>query len=163
MKQQIQPLRIGLIIAMLTILFGMGMGVLFGMYEDGVKGWIKDGIAQHQELHDEKSFSKIWRYSQRSHFHAMGLGATTTALILVVGISSMRRKLKKTASILISLGGLYPLSWFCMFLLAPSMGRGEAHHAFITSLFAHVGVTSMFIGICMLMANLVFAMGQEAE
>ena len=80
MDNLISPIRPGLIIATLTILFGLGMGIVFGTHEDNVKGWIKDGVAQHQTLHDEKSFSKIWRYSQRSHFHAMGVGSTTMAL-----------------------------------------------------------------------------------
>ena len=137
------------------------MGIVFGTHEDNVKGWTKDGVAQHQTLHDEKSFSKIWRYSQRSHFHAMGVGSTTMALIIVVGISTMRRKLKTVTSILIGLGGLYPLSWFSMFLLAPSMGRGAAHNAFITELWTFLGVGGLLVGMGILVANIVFGAGQE--
>ena len=83
MLNDIAPVRIGLILAMLTLLFGIGMGINFGVNEDGVKGYVKEGVAAHAQLHDAKSESKIWRYAQRAHFHATGVGAFALGMILV--------------------------------------------------------------------------------
>lgn len=163
MENQFNHIRVGLIISMLTLFFGVGMGALFGVNEAGIKDWIKAGVEQHPELHDKKSAHKFWRYAQRSHFHAMGLGAASVALIGIIGMSAMRRKLKTVTAILISLGGLYPLSWFCIFLLGPSIGRDPAYHAFITKLFSHVGVSCLMLGMTILFAHLVFGVAKEGD
>ena len=75
MINDISILRVGLILSMLTLIFGVSMGVMFGANEDGVKGFIAEEIATHPAVHDEKSQSKIWRYAQRAHFHATGVSA----------------------------------------------------------------------------------------
>ncbi|MBF0624794.1 MAG: hypothetical protein HQL82_08305 [Magnetococcales bacterium] len=147
MANGLESVKLGLLMSMLILLFGIGLGVSFGVNEDGIKGWIDAGIAAHQDKHDSNSSAKIWRFSQRAHFHAMGLGASTLALILAVAMSSMGEWLKQVTSLLIGLGSLYPLSWFTMFLLAPSMGRDEAHHAFLTELWTWVGVGSLLAGL----------------
>jgi len=54
----------------------------------------------------------------------------------------------------VGLGGLYPLSWFSMFILAPSIGRGAAHHHIVTEMFTYIGVGSLLAGIAILCANL---------
>ena len=73
-------------------------------------------------------------------------------------LSSLKKELKKSASILIGLGGLYPLSWFTMFILAPSIGRSAAHHHLITEIFTYIGVAGLLLGIAILCANLFFNM-----
>ena len=40
MLSDIGSVRIGLVLSMLTLMFGIGMGVLFGVNEEGVKGYI---------------------------------------------------------------------------------------------------------------------------
>jgi hypothetical protein len=45
-------LRVGLVLSMLTLIFGISMGVMFGTAEDGVKQYISDGIAAHPAQHD---------------------------------------------------------------------------------------------------------------
>ncbi len=89
-------LRVGLILSMLTLIFGISMGVMFGTNEGAVKQFISDGIATHPAQHDEKSQSKIWRYAQRSHFHATGVAGFALVLILLTGLTSLSRKLKFT-------------------------------------------------------------------
>jgi hypothetical protein len=125
---------------MLTLVFGIGLGVVFGVAEDSVQSYIAQGVASHPDVHDASSKSKIWRYAQRSHFHATGIAAFSIGLVLLIMFSSLKRKLKKATAILVGLGGLYPLSWFSMFLLAPAIGRAAAHHHFITEIFTYVGV-----------------------
>jgi len=155
-------LRTGLILSMLTLIFGISMGVIFGTNEDGVKQFISDGIASHQSLHDEASQSKIWRYAQRSHFHATGVGGFALVLILLTGITSLSRRLKYIASVLIGVGSFYPLAWFSMFLLSPALGRGAAHEAFITELITYLSVGCLSAGILLLMGGLLLAPPQRS-
>ena len=162
MKIEIDSVKIGLLLVMLTLLFGIGLGVTFGIVEDSVKTYISEGVAAHPDLHDEQSNGKIWRYAQRAHFHATGIAAFSIGLVLLVLHSSLGIKAKKLASVLIGLGGLYPLSWFTMFILAPGIGRNAAHHHFMTEAFTYVGVTGLVAGIALLVANLYFGLLREA-
>ena len=161
MNSEITTVRAGLFLVMLTLLFGIGLGTAFGIAEDSIKLYISDGVASHADMHDEKSNSKIWRYAQRSHFHATGIAAFSIGLILLTMVSSLKRNLKTACSILVGLGGLYPLSWFTMFILAPSIGRTAAHHHIVTEIFTYIGVGSLLLGIAILSANLFFDMFQE--
>jgi len=162
MIEEIKAVKIGLFMVMLTLFFGIGMGVSFGVSEDSVKSYIADGVAAHPEVHDEKSTSKIWRYAQRSHFHATGIAAFSIGLVVLVMLSSLKRKLKTASSIFIGLGGLYPLSWFSMFLLAPSIGRSAAHHHVVTEMLTYIGVGALLLGIAILCANLFLNMFQNS-
>lgn len=161
MNTKIKSIKFGLFLVMLTLVFGITLGVVFGVTEDSVKSYISEGVAQHAELHDEKSNSKIWRYAQRAHFHATGIAAFSIGLILLIMFSSLKQNLKTLSSILVGLGGLYPLSWFTMFILAPSMGRSPAHHHIVTELFTYIGVGSLLLGIVILSANLFLDMFQD--
>ena len=162
MKSDINTVKIGLLLVLLTLLFGIGLGVTFGIVEDSVKSYITEGVAAHPDLHDEQSTGKIWRYAQRAHFHATGIAAFSIGLVLLVLHSSLGIKAKKIASVLIGLGGLYPMSWFTMFLLAPGIGRTAAHHHFLTETFTYIGVTGLLAGIAVLFVNLFFGLLREA-
>lgn len=161
MNNEIATVRIGLSLIMLSLIFGIGLGVSFGVAEDSIKSYISDGVASHTDVHDEKSNSKIWRYAQRSHFHAIGIAAFSIGLVLLIMVSSLKKNLKTTSSILVGLGGLYPLSWFTMFILAPSIGRTAAHHHIMTEIFTYIGVSSLLLGIAILCVNLFFNMFKE--
>jgi hypothetical protein len=158
MNEEIKAVRIGLFLVMLTLVFGIGLGVVFGVAEDSVKSYISDGIAMHADVHDEKSNSKIWRYAQRAHFHATGISAFSIGLVLLVMFSSLKRRIKTLSSILIGLGGLYPLSWFTMFILAPSIGRDAAHHHIVTEMVTKIGVGALLAGIAIICANIFLGM-----
>jgi len=150
----ISDLRVGLVLSMLTLIFGITMGVMFGTNEDGVKQFISDGIASHPAQHDAKSESKIWRYAQRSHFHATGVGGFALVLVLVTGLTSLPRKMKFVAATLIGVGSFYPMAWLSMFLLSLPLGRDGAHHAAITELITYLTVASLSAGILLLMVGL---------
>jgi len=161
MNEEMKAVRTGLFLVMLTLIFGIGLGITFGVAEDSVKSYISDGVASHADVHDEKSNSKIWRYAQRAHFHATGISAFSIGLVLLIMFSSLKMKLKTASSILVGLGGLYPLSWFTMFILAPSIGRSAAHHHVITEMFTYIGVGGLLLGIAILCANLFLDMFHE--
>ena len=158
MNNELNVVKIGLLLVMLTLVFGIGLGVTFGISEDSVKSYISEGVTAHPDVHDEQSTGKIWRYAQRAHFHATGIAAFSIGLILLVMHSSLRSGLKKASSILIGLGGLYPLSWLTMFILAPGIGRSDAHHHVMTEIFTYLGVGGLLLGLLILCGNLFLGM-----
>lgn len=160
MNNDFNAIRIGAMLAMLTLIFGIGMGVLFGANEDAVKDYIKTGVSQNAALHDDDSESKIWRYAQRAHFHATGVGAFAMGMILLTGVSNMSRSFKTATSVLIGIGSFYALAWLSMFLLSPSMGRDGAHEAFMTEAVTMVTVGSMLLGVAVLSLHLMFGLGK---
>ncbi|MEE8059268.1 MAG: hypothetical protein V3T17_15745 [Pseudomonadales bacterium] len=161
MNEELQVVKIGLFFVMLTLIFGIGMGVIFGVAEGSVKSYISHKVDMHQALHNEYSKNKIWRYAQRSHFHATGIAAFSFGLVFLIMFSSLKRKMKKVASILVGFGGLYPLSWFAMFILAPSIGATAAHHHVVTQGLIYIGVGGLLLGMSILCSNLFLNMFQE--
>ena len=154
MSEQLRAVRIGVALVLLCLAFGVAMGISFGVNEDGYKIYIADTIAAHPDVHDASSNDKIWRYAQRAHFHATGISAFSLGLVILVALSGMQAKYKTASSILIGLGGLYPLAWFNMFLQAPSIGRDAAHHHYLTEMFTYIGVGGLLAGLFLLIASL---------
>lgn len=154
MSVELSSVKAGLAIIMLALFLNIGLGMSFGVNEDGYKNFVADGIAANPAVHDDKSADKIWRYAQRAHFHAGGVAAFCLGLIILVALSAMRTGSKAMAATLIGLGGIYPLSWFTMFLLAPSIGRDAAHEHILTKIFLMVGVLGILGGIIMLLGHL---------
>jgi len=161
MPDKLQDVRIGLAIVLLGLFFGIGMGISFGLNEDAYKDYVAQGIAAYPEVHDAKSQDKIWRYAQRAHFHAGGIAAFCLGLIILVVLSDLRSGHKMVASILIGLGSFYPLAWFSMFFLAPSIGRGAAHEHLVTKLFTFIGTGGILLGSLVLLANLFLGLFRE--
>jgi len=154
MSADLSAVKAGLAIVLLGLFFSVALGISFGVNEDAFKGYVAEGIAAHPEVHDEKSKDKIWRYAQRTHFHAGGISAFCLGLIILVMFSDMRPRLRNVSSILIGLGSFYPLAWLSMFFLAPSIGRDPAHDHILTKLLTFVGVGGILLGSFFLLANL---------
>jgi hypothetical protein len=154
MGEGYRTIRLGLLLVLVGLLFGVGCGVGFGVQEDAFKDYIAQGIAGHPQVHDAQSADKIWRYAQRAHFHATGIAAFSIGLLLLLAGSNMATSLKKLSAVLIGLGGLYPLAWFNMFLTAPAIGRSAAHAHILTEILTYVGVGGLLLGILILLANL---------
>lgn len=160
---QLNAIKPGLALVFISLIFGLLMGIAFGLFEDHFKDFISQGVAANPSVHDAKSSSKIWRYVQRAHFHAAGISAFCLGLLLLAAFSTLTEKMKSLCSILIGLAGLYPLAWFNMFLLAPSIGRNAAHHHIITVLITYISVFGLLIGLAILSANLFFRLFNETH
>ena len=161
MNTDLGVVKVGLILVLLGLLAGVLLGASFGASEDTFKNYISKGVDAHPAVNDAKSKGKIWRYAQRAHFHATGIAAFSLGLIMVTLFSSMKNKMKSLASTLVGLGSFYPLSWFTMFLLAPSMGRSAAHGHILTEIFAYVGTLGILAGILIIIGNIMFGMFKE--
>jgi hypothetical protein len=161
MKEELRKVRAGLGMVLIALVFGVGMGISFGVNEDAYKDHISSEIQAHPEVHDEKSAGKIWRYAQRAHFHATGIAAFSLGLIILLVLGDMKSQLKTATSFFIGLSGFYPLSWFTMFWLAPSIGRDPAHHHTLTELFTYIGVGGLLLGLLLLAGNLFLGLFRE--
>jgi uncharacterized membrane protein YuzA (DUF378 family) len=113
-------------------------------------------------VHDAKSPDKIWRYAQRAHFHAVGIGAFSLGLVLLTAFTGLGAGLKRVTATLVGMSGLYALGWFCMFLLAPDIGRDPAHEAAIVKLFVYLGTGALLTGLGILFVHLLFGTGSSA-
>ena len=109
MRIELSVIKPGLALVLLGLAFGIALGVAFGVNEDVFKDFVAQGIAAHPDIHDAKSQDKIWRYAQRAHFHSTGIAAFSIGLLLLVSLSTISHKLKKTTSVLIGLGALLSL------------------------------------------------------
>ncbi|MEQ1812990.1 MAG: hypothetical protein ABL860_00855 [Candidatus Nitrotoga sp.] len=161
MNINLANVKIGLALVMLGLLFGIGLGIAFGINEAFFKNYVVQGIAVHPELHDANSPEKIWRYAQRAHFHATGIAAFSIGLLLLVSASNLKQSLKPITAVLIGLGGLYPFAWFTMFIVAPSIGREAAHAHPVTELLTFIGVGGLLLGIAILLANIFIGLFSE--
>lgn len=162
LSTHVHLIKPGLALVLLGLIFGIAMGVAFGINEDGFKNFISQGIAAHPQLHDQSSAAKIWRYAQRAHFHATGIAAFSLGLLLLVLVSTLKPLYKKASAILIGLSSFYPLAWFTIFLLSPGMGRDAAHEHILVELFVYIGIGGLLAGMAILIGNLFLGMfGQQ--
>ena len=95
MERELSTVKIGLALVLLGLLFGVGMGSVFGVNEDVFKDYIAQGVLANPDVHDSKSADKIWRYAQRAHFHATGIAAFSLGLIILVMFSTLKPIYKK--------------------------------------------------------------------
>lgn len=105
-----------------------------------------------------KSNFKIWRCAQRAHFHSTGIAAFSLGLVIITMFSSMSAGLKSATSVLIALGGVYPLAWYSMFYFAPTIGRSAAHSHIVTETLTFIGVGGLLLGMMTLSLNLFFGL-----
>ena len=130
----LQPVLPGLLLAVLTLLFGFSLGIVFGLNEDLIKARLAASAAAadvsiyHQDTAAVKAvLSKSWVYMQRAHLHAGSLGTTAVALIVVLVLLDVRPRVARTLSIALGAGGLgYSLFWLLAGFRAPSLGGTDA-------------------------------------
>jgi hypothetical protein len=156
MKVELAQVRIGLAMVLLCLVFGIGMGVAFGIGEDLFKQHVAAGIAAHPQLHDSVSAPAIVRWALRAHFHATGISAFALGLIAMIAFSDMRPAMKQRTAALVGLGGLYPLAWFTMYWVAPGIGRKAAHEHWLVQVLTCVGVGGLALGILLLVVGVLF-------
>jgi hypothetical protein len=161
MNKALQDIRPGLALVLLGLLFGIALGVYFGVNEETFQAFIARGIAAHPELHDAQSPDKIWRYVQRAHFHATGIAAFSLGLLLLVAACDLSARMNAVASVLIGLGSFYPLAWFTTFYLAPSLGRDAAHEHGLTVALVYVSTAGLLAGIAIVIANIYLRFASE--
>lgn len=134
LHSNLRAASVGLLLAVFTILFGEGMGIVFGLNEDIIKSRLKADATEVQVTiyKDDKIASKAvldksWNYMQRAHLHAGGMGTTAVALIIVLCIVGAPRMATALISLALGAGGLgYSIFWMWAGFRAPALGSTGA-------------------------------------
>lgn len=158
-------------LATLSMVGGVFIAILFGINEEMFIDRIHAGLEKNvkiQQIADpaEKArkitseTEKNWRYYQRFHFHATGIGAMAMGLLLFISRLRAPRKSAGIAAYLVSIGGfLYPFVWLFAGIYGPEMGRTEAKEAF--ALFGYMGGLFLAGGLWTLVMGLRYEMSQS--
>jgi hypothetical protein len=136
-------------LAVLSMSGGVFIAILFGVNEQMFLNCIQAGLeknVQIQQIADPEARAakikseteKNWRYYQRYHFHATGIGAMMMGLLLFLAKLDIGARAFYPPAYLISVGGLlYPFVWLFAGMYGPQMGRAEAKEAF--AIFGYMG------------------------
>jgi hypothetical protein len=137
------------VIAILTLIGGVFISILFGANEDYFKDKINEGLKKNEKVNQiqdpvekeavlKTEADKNWRYYQRFHFHATGIGAMIMGVLLFISFLSAPDRIKAITSFTVSIGGfLYPFLWLFAAIYGPEMGRSAAKEAF--AIFSYMG------------------------
>lgn len=132
--RRLRPALPGLLLAVTTLLFGFGLGIVFGLNEDAIKSRLAaSAVAVHESVYQGDSaagkavLDKSWVYMQRAHLHAGGLGTSAIGLILVVVLLGTRPAVTRAIGIGLGAGALgYSVFWLWAGFRAPGLGSTGA-------------------------------------
>jgi len=109
---RLRPALPGLLFAVLTLLFGFGLGIVFGLNEDAIKSQLKasavagkDTVYRGDDAAIKAVLDKSWIYMQRAHLHAGGIGTAALGLIFLVGALGTSAGLTRAIALALGLGG----------------------------------------------------------
>ena len=130
----LQSALAGMILALLTILYGQGMGIFFGVNEDAIKHWLKSSAMEVRETvykGNDAAMKTVldnsWNYMKRAHLHAGGMGTTAFALMIALGLLGASRRVTLVLGLALGGGGLgYSLYWMFAGFRAPGLGSTGA-------------------------------------
>lgn len=126
----LKQMRVGMVLVLLSLMYGFGLGIYFGVFEDQIKGGLKadaqavlETVYQGDEAKMNKITKKSWTYIKRAHFHATGMGTTGLVLILALAMVPAKRIWRSVTAFLLSFGALfYPICWMLAGRAAPALG-----------------------------------------
>lgn len=126
---RLRPVAVGLLLAVLTLLYGYGLGGMFGLREDALKEGFRSAaettFAGRPDAADQASrlAGRSWTYMKRAHLHANGLGASALALALLLAHLPVADRWKTLAAGGLGLGSLgYAVFWMAAAYRAPALG-----------------------------------------
>jgi len=130
----LRSLTPGIVLALLSILFGFALGGAFGAAEDRIKGHLRssadaafESAYQGDEGKRDAVVSKSWSYLKRAHLHGGAIGAAALASIVLLGLFGNPGVLEKLSATAFGGGALlYASFWLAAGLSAPGMGSTGA-------------------------------------
>lgn len=131
---RLKDMKFGALFALLSLLYGFGLGGVFGAAEDSIKGHLKsqaeavfDTTYQSDAAKMAAVTSKSWSYFKRAHLHANGLGTAALAMILLLACLPDTGRMGWVAAALLGVGALgYSSFWMFAGLTAPGLGSTGA-------------------------------------
>ena len=159
MLNNLRELKIGLLLAVLAVVYGFGLGVTFGAFEDKIMDYLNsraqnvlETVYKGDQAKIDKVLGKAWKYFQRAHLHANGIGTTALAMILLLSAIPAPLMLKKFTAFSLGFGALFYSSfWMFAALKAPVLGGTDEAKEALTWLavpssgLAMIGVTIMLM------------------
>jgi hypothetical protein len=129
-RSQLRPALPGMFFAALTLLFGFGMGIVFGLNEELIKARLKasatevrESVYRGDDAAIKPVLEKSWVYMQRAHLHAGGLAATALGLSLLISLLGTSPAITRAISLGLGIGGLgYSIYWAWAGFRAPGLG-----------------------------------------
>ncbi|MEZ8968827.1 hypothetical protein AB4343_18215 [Vibrio breoganii] len=148
---KIKPIKIGVLLSLITILFGYGLGCVFGAANSTMKAYFHDQVyVVHASNFDsvkdqDTAFSKAKDYIKRAHLHSAAMGTASLATILALGFCNISDKKKKVVSTITGLGaaGYGVFVWTLMAFVTPIIGKSAAHET-IAALAIPTGLALVF-------------------
>lgn len=134
MRKCLQPAWTGLLLAILTLLLGQALGIVFGLNEDLIKSRLKaqaESVSTSVYADDQAAMvavqEKAWRYMLRAHLHAGSMGTTALSLTVLVALLGLSRRQTMVLSLGLGGGSLgYSLFWLLAGCAAPALGSTSA-------------------------------------
>ena len=123
-------IKVGLALAMLSILFGGLLGLSFGCCEDFYKDTFKENansVLEEKYKNDQSKANKVtkksWVYMKRAHLHSLTMGVISIVLSLIAAGLAFPPIIQTSIAFLSGLGSIgYGIFWLLAGFLAPSMG-----------------------------------------
>lgn len=128
------PIRWGLVLCIITILFSFVLGGWMGADENFFKGNFKQtvkvnavSVYANDKVKMDRAEERAWIYVKRSHMHAAGLGPIGLALLAPLPFLIKSSKIKALIAIAYGLGSFgYSLSWIVSGYRIPLLGTTTA-------------------------------------
>lgn len=129
----LKPFAPGILLALFTILFGFGIGVVFGAAEDSMKAALTDSgkavldtVYQGDVAKMEGVVGKSWSYVKRAHLHAGAIGTSALATTVVLFLLGTPRRLERWSATAFGAGALlYSVFWLAAAFRAPGLGSTD--------------------------------------
>jgi hypothetical protein len=129
-RQALRAALPGLLLAVITLLFGFGLGIVFGLNEELIKSRLSASavavqatVYQGDEAAMKPVLEKSWTYMQRAHLHAGALGTSAVALTLLLVLLGSSPRVTAAVSLALGAGSLgYSVFWLWAGFRAPGLG-----------------------------------------
>ncbi len=163
-------IKYGVLIAIISILFGGLMGLSFGCCEESIKTSLNSGgnaaletKYQGDRAKMDKVVKKSWVSFKRAQFHSQTMGAIAIAFSLLIAWLKFSPRLQLGISLLSGLGSLgYGVFWLLSGILAPGMGSTSSAKEAV-GLVAQASGSSFFVAGVALFAVLIYKMFVQPE
>jgi len=146
--------KVGIAFCVIGLLFGIGLGSVFGLFEDNIKSTLNESakssfvsVYKSDQAKVDKIIKKSWHYIKRAHFHSTGMSTMAIVLIFILSQLPILGKLKTVTAAFLGIGAVgYPLSWLLAGFLAPGLGStGKAKESVVWLAAPSIGMFSIGI------------------
>lgn len=162
--QRLRQSRLGVSLAVATILLGFSMGGAFGAFEEPLKAGlgaraqaVSDSVYGGDAAQMKSVVDKSWAYYHRAHLHSGAIGGVALGLMMLLAL--LRRPSaasRRAVSLALGLGGLgYSLFWVLAARAAPGLGStGAAKESLKWLAVPSAGL--LLVGLCSVLALTLF-------